>query len=555
MPPTPVSTGTATGSSIGAVFGGGGSLSGSSASACASTMNGLQNAMMGSGTKIPLLAAYDFVHGASAVPGATMLPHNLALGAIQDTLLIQKAWRVAALEVRGSGCNWGFGPCIAVIRDDRWGRAYEGFTEDPTRCALMARHAVLGCQTTDLSLPTAYAACVKHFAGDGNTVNGVNQGTTVGPDATARAINLPGYASAVAVGVASVMPSFSNWCDGTAMSFNSTLMTGWLKSTASGNPGFMGFIVSDWEAGSSNWGSSINAGVDVPMAPGEGTGIIGTINGIYGARVQDACKRVLRIKCQMNLFSPSQYLSNPQLTAVVGSAPHRAIARQCVRESMVLLKTGNAALPIPKTASVAVWGQGADDIGIQCGGWTVSWQGQTGSIPGGGGTSIRTGIASTCTGTVTYSNNGSNSGNATYIIAVLSENPYAETSFGDISLTNDITGSSVGAGPANTQMATSTNSAVISAIATAHAAGKKVIGILVAGRPLDISGVLPNCDAFIWAGLPGSEGNGVADCLFGDYNFKGKLPVTWPKASGQLQTDNGTTRSNGLFAFGFGLSY
>lgn len=554
MPPTPIAAATVASNNCGSVFGGGGALVGSSPSSAATMVDGFQTAMMGTTLKIPILAAYDFVHGASAVPGATMLPHNMALGAIQDTLLIQKAFRVQALEVRGSGCNWGFGPCIAVIRDDRWGRAYEGFSETPDRTQIMARHAVLGIQTTDLSLPTAYVATCKHFAGDGNTANGVNMGETVGPDATARAINLPGYASAVATGVGCIMPSFSQWCDGTPMHTNATLMNGWLKSTTTGNPGFQGFIVGDWDA-ANPLQTSIAAGLDVPMAPEASTGIIGTINGFYAAnqaRIDDAVKRVLRVKYWMNLFAPSQYMTNRALTALVGCADHRMVARECVRASLVLLKDTNAVLPIPKSANVAIWGQGGSDVGIQCGGWTVSWQGQAGAIPGGGGTTILQGAQATCTGTVTYSNNGSNSGNADYIIAVLSELPYAEVSFTDISLTNDAP--NVGPGP-NTNMATSTNSAVMTAIQTAHAAGKKVIGVLMAGRPLDISTVLPNCDAFVWASLPGSEGNGITDVLFGDYNFTGKLALTWPKASGQLQTDVGTTRTNGLFAYGYGLSY
>ncbi len=341
LTPAPLSTGTLVSNNVGAEFGGGGAaqqLGGwGNASGCASQINTFQNAMMGGGMHIPLLIAMDMVHGASAVEGVTYFPHNMALGAIQDTLLLQKAFRVVALEIRGTGFNWGFGPCIAVIRDDRWGRAYEGFSETPGRTALMARNAILGCQTTDLSLPSAYAACVKHFAGDGNTSQGINMGTTLGPDATARAINLPGYAAAVAAGAATVMPSFSSWCDGTPMHTNSTLMTGWLKSTAAGNPGFQGFIVSDWDA-ANPLQTSINAGVDMPMISASGTGAIGSINAFYGSRVQDACKRVLRVKCWMNLFDRSQYIANSQLTSLVGCAAHRAVARACVRAACVLLK-------------------------------------------------------------------------------------------------------------------------------------------------------------------------------------------------------------------------
>jgi beta-glucosidase len=540
MPITP-DVGTMTSGECGSIFGGGGALANSTISGCADNVDNIQKGMANTARKIPILAAYDFVHGASAVPGATMLPHNLAMGAIQDTLLLQKAFRVCALEVRGSGCNWGFGPCIAVIRDDRWGRAYEGFCETPERTQIMARHAVLGCQLTDLSCPQTYAACCKHFAGDGNTVNGANAGTTVGPDATARAINLPGYASAVKAGVATIMPSFSKWCDGTPMHNNKTLMTGWLKSDSIG---FKGFIVGDWAAAAIP--VSIDAGLDVPMSPDNGAGTATALNNnytAYQARIDDACKRVLRVKAWMGMLNPAgSYLTDRRLTALVGCAAHRDVARACVRASCVLLKNANAALPIPKTANVAIWGQAGNDIGIQCGGWTVSWQGQSGAIPGGGGTSILTGVQSLCSGTVTAAATPNAVGTSDYIVAVFSENPYAETSFGDVALTgNDATG---------------TNQAVITQIAAAHTAGKKVVGILMSGRALDISGVLPNCDAFIWACLPGTEGGlGIAQLLFKDqgYAFSGKLQVTWPNNAGDEPINSGDGKT-GLFAYGYGLT-
>ena len=537
MPVTP-DVGTVTGGECGSIFGGGGALLGSSIAGCADNIDNIQKGMATTARKIPILAAYDFVHGASAVPGATMLPHNLAMGAIQDTLLLQKAFRVCALEVRGAGCNWGFGPCIAVIRDDRWGRAYEGFCETPERTQIMARHAVLGCQLTDLSCPMAYAACCKHFAGDGNTVNGVNAGTTVGPDATARAINLPGYSAAVAAGVATIMPSFSTWCDGTPMHMNKKLITGWLKSDSAGQPNFQGFIVGDWAAASIP--GSIDAGLDVPMSPDNGAGTASALNNnytAYQARIDDASKRVLRVKAWMGMLNPAgSYLTDRRLTALVGCAAHRDVARACVRAACVLLKNAGPAIPIPKTANVAIWGQAGNDVGIQCGGWTVSWQGQSGAIPGGGGTTILQGVQSLCTGTVTTS------GTSDYNIAVLSENPYAETSFPNVAITgNDATG---------------TNATVITQAAAAHAAGKKVIGILIAGRVLDISGILPSCDAFIWACLPGSEGGlGIAQLLFKDqgYSFSGKLPVTWPNNSTNEPINAGDGQT-GLFAYGFGLT-
>ena len=534
MPPTLSGV---TSGPVGNVFGGGGALSGMSASSCAGNIDNAQRSMAGTPRKIPLLVAYDFVHGASALPGAVIFPHNLGMGAIQDTLLIQKAYRVTALEVRGCGCNWGFGPCIAVIRDDRWGRSYEGFCETPERTQIMARHAVLGIQTTDLSLPAAYAACAKHFAGDGGTANGQDQGQTTGPDATARAIHLPGYTSAVAAGVATIMPSFSSWCDGVKMHMNSTLLQGWLKGTT----GFNGFLVGDYDAAPIPGG--IDAGVDVPM--NSGGSILNTLTGIYTAhqsRFDDACKRVLRVKAWMGMLDPNKsYLSDSRLTQLVGCAAHRDVARACVRASMVLLKNAGNVVPIPKTSSVAIWGSAGDDVGLECGGWTVSWQGSAGT-PTSGGTTIKAGMQA-LGGNVSFNANPPNSaGSSDYVVAVWSEDPYAETTLPSLALT--------GSGKA-----TASNGAVTSAVAAAHAAGKKVIGILIAGRPMDITAVIANCDAFIWASLPGTEGKGVGEMLYADqgYKFTGKLPVTWPNSVNDEPINQGDGKT-GLFPYGFGLT-
>jgi len=561
MPPYPIAAGTLASNFCGGAFGGGGCFSGYTPTTTANLHDGYQNALMGTTLRIPAICAYDAVHGASAVPSAVIMPHNMGMGAIQDTVLIQKGFRVAALEVRGTGANWGFGPCIAVIRDDRWGRAYEGFCETPERTQLMARHAVLGIQLTDLSFPMTYAACVKHFAGDGNTLGGANPGTTEGPDATARAINLPGYVSAVAVGAATVMPSFSSWCVGGQMHRNKTLLTGWLK-TATGPPTttpFMGFVVGDWEAG---WPlpASADAGLDMPMAPGTGVGIISTndvannnnfnsiynLGGTYPARLDDAVRRVLRVKAWMNLFSQDQYVTNRNLTALVGCALHRDVARACVRGSLVLLKNnmvgGVPVLPMPKNSTVAVWGTGGNDVGIQCGGWCVSWQGSVGN-PTSGGTTIYQGMQALATGgTVTFVASPAAAGATNYVVAVFSENPYAEQGGLSIALSG---------GP-NTS---GTNGAVITQIAAAHTAGKRVIGILMAGRPLDISGVLANCDAFIWASLPGTEGRGIGEMLYSDqgYKFTGKLQVTWPNNVNDEPINVGDGKT-GLFAYGFGLT-
>jgi beta-glucosidase len=526
---------------VGSTFGGGGAFASYTPASCANWADGLQNQMQGTTHKIPLMVVYDGVHGMDVMPGGTILPHNMGMGAIQDSTVFEKAFRVAALEMRATGANWTFGPCIAVIRDDRWGRAYEGFGETPELTIKCARWAVLGFQLSDLSHPWAIAATTKHFAGDGGSANGANPGQTSGTDAEASLIHLPGYSSAIAAGTATIMPSFSQWTDGTRMHCNTPLLTNWLKGgTAHGGVAgnnFDGFVVGDWDAHTvcGSITASMTAGLDVPM---QSSGIA-TIP--YNARTQDACHRVLRVKYRMNLFN--QYLAPRSLTSLVGCATHRDVVRAAVRASLVLLKNANTALPIPKGSNVAIWGQGGNDIGIQCGGWTVTWQGSTGTpTPG---TSIYTGIQSVnSTGTNTFAASGSTSaGSAQYIIAVLSENPYAETAFGDISLT---AGSN-----------TSTNQTVINNIATVKAAtpGVKIIVVLMAGRPLSVAPVINNCDAFVWASLPGTEGRGVGEVLFNDqgYNFKGKLPVTWPTAVSQEPINSGDGKT-GQFAYQAGLS-
>jgi beta-glucosidase len=535
MPPFFISAGDVSGGRAGSVFGGGGQFANQTPQGLANYYDGVNTAMLATPQKIPILLSYDGVHGMDVMPGGTIFPHNMGFGAIQDSNLIEKAFRVVGIEIRATGANWTFGPCIAVIRDDRWGRAYEGFTESPELTMKMARYSVLGLQTSDLSHPLAILATVKHFAGDGNTGGGANPGQTEGPDATARAINLPGYTSAIQAGAGCVMPSFSSWCNGVPMHQNKALLTDWLKT----EQGFSGFVVGDWEAHGGGLGGSMGAGLDVPMAPSAGLGIKGALSGIDAGRTGDACKRVLRVKYRMDLFNnpyaPKGY------AALVGCPEHRDVARACVRASLVLLKNEKNTLPVPKTANVCIAGPGSDDVGLQCGGWTTTWQGSAGNpTPG---TSIKTGISQICTGTITASGDASNVGNAEYVIVVLAERPYAETAFGGISLTGD--GAVAG------------NAAAINNAKAAKAAGKKLIVVLMAGRPLDISPIINEADAFIWASLPGTEGKGIGEMIFRDkpeYNFTGKLQVTWPTNNSQEPINVGDGKT-GLYAFGYGLNY
>jgi beta-glucosidase len=509
---------------IGSVYQGNGGFSSFNPGSLSDLVDSYNKAMMGTPRKIPIFLGYDGVHGMCVMPGGTILPHNISMGSIQDSTVFEKAYRVASLEMRGSGATWTFAPCIAVFRDDRWGRAYEGYSETPELTVKMARWAVLGMQTSDLSHPGSIVATIKHFAGDGGTSNGRDQGNTEGDDATLRAIHLPGYTAGVDAGAACVMPSFSSW-NGTKMHSNTELLRNWLKNGEKGGPKFDGFVVSDWDC--ANGSGNVNAGVDVPMS----TQGVGALKGFVSGSnyLNDACRRVLRIKVRMNLLN--NWLTDRKLTAAVGSQMHRDAVRAAVRHSLVLLKNSDNVLPIPAAAKIAVWGNGGNSVGLQCGGWSVV----------GGGTSIFKGFEKLRPGTV-FSGDGGNS-NADYIVAVLSENGYSETTFGGIGLTGEL--------------ANEGNGNIIQKLGGAKAAGKKVIVILMAGRPLDITPVIDNCDAFVWAGWPGTEGDGIPEVLVREkpeYNFYGRLSFTYPMNLTQEPINKGDGKT-GRYPVGAGLSY
>ncbi|MBN1128199.1 MAG: glycoside hydrolase family 3 C-terminal domain-containing protein, partial [Chitinispirillaceae bacterium] len=474
---------------MGMVFSGGGGPSGQSTTAAqwASSSNSYQNAALGTAKKIPLLIGSNIVHGFSDCYGGTMPPHNIGLGCTFDPKIVQKVYRVAAIESRGGGINWAFAPCIAVPRDDRWGRVYEGFAETPDLTSAMATASVLGFQLTDLSHPLTVAACVKHFAGDGGTAFGtgiaetklIDRGNTSGTDATLRAIHLPGYTAAVQAGAASIMASFSAW-NGVRLHQYTTLLTDWLKT----NQKFDGFINGDWLGhitgitGNTAQEQSKNcfmAGLDAPMP--DKTDGFGPIRDALAAmysggnftRADDAVKRILRVKCRMGLMSGS-VMTNPQITALAGNTMHREIAREAVRKSLVLLKTSTGLLPIAKTAKITLVGQHSQDIGKLCGGWTLSWQGLTGNITA--GTTIRQGFeAIGSSSNITYSSDGTNIPGDVAVVCI-GENPYAEW-YGDVS---DLT------------------IAGASLVTNAKNSGKKVIVIVISGRPLDVSAVINKCD-------------------------------------------------------------
>ncbi|MDD5492154.1 MAG: glycoside hydrolase family 3 protein, partial [bacterium] len=491
---------------------------------------------------IPILYGIDAVHGHSNVYGAVIFPHNIGLGCTNNETLVEQAAQVTAEEMTGTGMNWAYAPCIAVARDIRWGRTYESFGETPELVKKLGAAHVKGLQGTDLSKRPGVVACAKHYVGDGGTNQGFDQGDAVLDEASLRAIHLPGYVDAIASGVKTVMVSYSSW-NGIKMHRSQYLLTDVLKNEL----GFKGFIVSDWDAINQLTGplsnqiaTSVNAGLDMIMMSGGYTTFITTLKelvqqGIISeSRIDDAVRRILKVKYELGLFD--NYFEDRNYLSGIGSSAHRDIARQCVRESLVLLKNNLSRLPLSKNLTkIIVAGKNADDIGNQCGGWTITWQGDSGAITT--GTTILQGIKNTvsATTTVTYSQDGTGAAGADVGIVVIGETPYAE-----------------GVGDSADLALSATD---IAAVNNVKSAGVPVIVVLVSGRPMILDTVLDNADAFVAAWLPGTEGQGVADVLFGDYYFKGKLSFSWPKSINQLPLNYGAAGYDPLFTYGYGLSY
>lgn len=499
--------------------------------------------------RIPILFGIDAVHGHNNVDGAVIFPHNIALGATHNPQVVEQVEAVTAKEMKGTGIHWAFAPCVAVARNERWGRTYESFGEDPDLVRTMGAAAVKGLQGTDLSAPGSALACVKHYMGDGGTTNGVDQGNTVADEATMRKIHLPAYIDAINAGALSVMASYNSW-NGNKMHGNRYLLTDVLK----GELKFQGFVVSDWngiDQLSPNYTyaveQSINAGVDMVMT----TSRRGSFNSydkfiailkqlvndkkVSMARIDDAVYRILLAKVKMGLFE-NRY-ADRALLAQVGSAEHRAVGRDAVRQSLVLLKNERDLLPLPKNAKrILVAGKGADDIGIQCGGWTIDWQGKSGTVTS-GGTTILEGVKQAVTkGTsVRYSADGAGADSGDIAIVVVGELPYAEFmgDRADLSMSKDD----------------------IAIIDRLKAKGIPTVVVLLSGRPVLINSALEKSSAFVAAWLPGTEGQGVADVLFGEYAPTGKLPHSWPRSMDQVPVNVGDTVYDPLFPYGFGLRY
>ncbi len=509
--------------------------------------------------KIPLLYGVDAVHGHSNVIGAVIFPHHVGLGATRDAKLVEQIGRLTALEVRATGINWAFSPCVAVPRDERWGRAYEGYGEDPALVAELGEAEVRGMQGPNLTAPTSVLACAKHYVGDGGTTLGtgipnasepgghypLDQGDTQLSEADLRRIHMQGYVTAIRAGVASIMPSYSSW-NGDKVSGNKRLMTDILKKEL----GFEGFLISDYNAldelpgdVSAQIERSINAGMDMVMVPERYVQFIEALTALVKdrkvpmSRIDDAVTRILRVKFAMGLMAPGKsFKIDRKFLEAFGGASHRAVARQAVRESLVVLKNEHNTLPLARTAKrIHVAGVSANDLGDQCGGWTIKWQGQSGSPTA--GTTVLGAIQQIAGPNVkvTYSQDGTGADGADVAVVVVGETPYAEM-FGD---RRDLSLSA-------RDMAT---------IANARKAGIPVVVVLFSGRPLIVNDALAQADAFVAAWLPGTEGLGVADVLFGDYKPSGKLPVSWPRSMAQIPINVGDATYDPLFPYGFGLTY
>ncbi len=559
-----------------ALSGGGSNPPNNSAQAWKDMVGKFDAAALQTRLRIPLLYGIDAVHGNNNISSATIFPHNIGLGATRDPAMVEKAARVTAEEVAGVGIDWAFAPCVAVARDERWGRTYESFGEDPGLVATMGAAAVRGLQGVELAKNASVLACAKHFLGDGGTTGGKDQGDTRADMAMLRTLFLPPYEAAIKAGAKSVMASYSSW-NGLKMHAQRDLITGLLKDELH----FEGFVVSDWAAidqiapdYKTCIEQAINAGIDMVMIPhaapapkpGEPAApakfntyvdFIADLKQLVAegkvpmSRIDDAVRRILRVKYELGLFEERK--GSPELFKEIGSAEHREVARDCVRKSLVLLQNRHRVLPLSKHAErIGVTGKGANDLAIQCGGWTIDWQsmnppGGTASVPETAGnrfekplqgaTTILAAIKAAVSKEteIILSPDGTGLAGCDVILAFVGEEPYAEFKGDRTNLDLD---------PSDLQT-----------IAAAHASGAPVVAVLISGRPMVLGPLLEQCDGVLAAWLPGSEGAGVTDVLFGDYQPSGKLPFTWPRSTAQIPINVGDKNYDPLFPYGFGLTY
>ena len=527
----------------GAVFSPGGSPPpmGNNPAGWAAMVDGFIDAASKSAHGIPILYGVDAVHGMNAATGTVIFPHNAGLGSSRDPALVQEVARVTASEAAAMGVSWTFAPVVSVSFDDRWGRVYESFSEDPTVTGLLSVAATMGLQgATGLgSQKPGIVACGKHWAGDGQATAGFSSKAGDGgfvdrsdikiDDATMRKYGIAPYLDAIKAGIGSIMVSDATW-NGASLTGSKHLITDILKTEL----GFKGFVATDWNAADTGGGivAVVNAGVDILMQPADWKGAIDTINaGVEDTRINDAVTRILNVKCEAGLFG---YKRDTALMAGVGSAEHRAVGRKAVQESLVVLQNNNAVLPLVKTAKIWLTGSGSNSLKNQTGGWTIGWQGDGSDGKGTGdlttGTTIKAAIMKA--GVLAASQ-----AEADVVVVVLSESPYAEFKGDRKAGVNTLP-------PADFQ-----------AVDDAHNAGKKVVAIVVSGRPVLITDHLAKADAWVAAWLPGTEGDGVADILFGTAKPIGKLSHSWPKTDAQVTVNFGDVGYDPLFKLGFGLTY
>jgi beta-glucosidase len=504
---------------------------------------------------IPLIFGIDAVHGHNNLAGATLYPHNIGLGATHDADLVRRIGIATAEEMSVTGVDWDFSPALPVPQDPRWGRTYEGFSQDPQVVSLLARAAVEGLQGAagfeGIRLAGHVAATAKHFLGDGATHDGVDQGNDLADEAELIRVHAPAYAAAVDAGVLTVMASYSSW-QGQKMHGNRALLTDVLK----GRMGFEGFVVGDWNGhgqvpGCSNehCAAALNAGVDMYMAPDSWRALyentIGDVRSgaIPMSRLDDAVRRILRVKFRLGLFDAARPLEGH--TELIASAPHRALAREAVRKSLVLLKN-DGVLPVRGNARVYVTGPAADNIALQCGGWTITWQGtETTNADFPQAESIKAAIKATLeSGGGRLVDGADLTGNdrPDVAIVVYGEQPYAEM-FGDL------------------QLAMYNVGVTLSDMRKLRDQGIPVVSVFLSGRPLWVRPELEASNAFVAAWLPGTEGGGIADVLLADaagkprHDFAGTLSFAWPNGAAPAPGPLTAAAGHEQFPLGFGLSY
>ncbi|WP_326525503.1 glycoside hydrolase family 3 protein [Sphingomonas sp.] len=503
--------------------------------------------------RIPVMWGSDAVHGHNNIVGATLFPHNIGLGAARNPDLMRRIGQATAIELRVTGLDWTFAPTIAVARDDRWGRTYESFAEDPAVVRDYATAFVEGLQgrrgATDWLRGPHVIATAKHFVADGGTLDGRDRGDAQIDEGELIRLHAPGYVAALNAGVQSVMASFSGW-NGVKMHGNRSLLTGVLKDRW----GFDGLVVGDWDGHARVPGctptdcpAAIAAGLDMYMAPGSWKGVWdSTLAAVKAgslpmARLDDAVRRVLRVKLRGGLFESGRPSSRPYAGRyeLLGAPEHRAVARAAVRESLVLLKNAGV-LPLKAGARILVAGDGADDVAKQSGGWTLTWQG-TGTKPEHfpGATSIWAGLRDAVTnggGSAELSIDGRYTTKPDVAVVVFGEDPYAEFQGDRADLLFDDPKDS------------------LTLLRRLKAADIPTVALFLSGRPLWVNRHINAADAFVAAWLPGSEGGGVADVLFGRVDFTGKLPFSWPADATGRPVNVGDADYRPLYPYGFGLT-